>query len=142
MAVLGLLRALFKTEVVKNPEKWKNPEIITEALVVLLLAVLAFFPDLAVTEAQVLAVASGIATLGAIIMGVMSTDKAGLPPRGKVYEKIKENFSDDVDAASADSLPNEGNSHYPAGQGLPMQSNAEPNSVNAGGKGLRGGNGY
>jgi hypothetical protein len=130
----NLIRAFHEGEILLNPKAWKNVELIKGALVTVFMAALAFFPDIGITDVQVVAGSAAIATLGSIILTLVTTKKRGLPPRGKLYEKS-------VEKTSIDSATDNGGVQFQyqdERRNVPMQSDTEPNSLNDGGKGLSG----
>jgi len=137
--LFGLIRALFKGESLLNPETWKNIQLSTESLVVIAVAVLAFFPDLNVSEAQILGVCSAVALIVSTILTVATTKKIGLPAEGKAYEYIKskvpEAINHDDVVVTDDGVQFRSSSRETE---LPLSDKTKPNSVNSGGKGLLG----
>lgn len=143
MSLFGLIRAFFKGEALLKAETWKNTQLATETLVVVLIAVLAFMPDLGVSQSQIILIAGSIATLVNIALTVLTTKKIGLPPEGKVYEKVIEKTSTDntygdIDWGNGDWV--RGTDYTDPEPNVPVPDKARVNSVNSGGKGLLGGN--
>lgn len=135
----NLIRAAHEGEILLNPTAWKNVELVKGVLVIILLAVLKFFPDVAITDAQVAEVSFAIATLGSIVLTLLTTKKVGLPARGRLYEKAIEKtaaINDDGFAGDGDGLQFQ---YEDSETDPPMQSKASDNSVNSGGDGLLGG---
>lgn len=89
LRLLVLVRALFKGEILLNPETWKNRQVTIEALMAVSLAAMAFFPNLSVTEAQILGLCTAVAAIGDIILTIVTTKKIGLKEEGKVYDYVK-----------------------------------------------------
>lgn len=89
LKLLALVRALFKGEALRDSAAWKNVQLLTDILVAITLAVLAFFPDISVSEAQILTICAGIATLVSTVLTVTTTEKIGLGNEGKAYDYIK-----------------------------------------------------
>lgn len=87
--ILALVRALFKGEALRDPAAWKNVQLLTDTLVAISLAVLAFFPNISISEAQILTICAGIATLVSAVLTVTTTDKIGIGNEGKAYDYIK-----------------------------------------------------
>ena len=86
MLITDLMQAFRKGQEVANPETWKNAQIAVNTVSALLAAVLAiakgFGFDLAITEAQIDALAAGIvAAVGVFnaVATVVSSRKVGLP---------------------------------------------------------------
>ena len=87
MLISDLFLAFRKGQEVANPATWKNAQIAVNSVSALLAAVLAvakgFGLDLAITEAQIDALAAGIvAAVGVFnaVATVVSSRKVGLPP--------------------------------------------------------------
>jgi hypothetical protein len=77
-------RAIQAGEQLKNPAAWKNVQLLMNAFLTILGAVLVFVPDLEVSDAQLNAVAYGLATLGGLLnvyFTAATTTKVGLPPK-------------------------------------------------------------
>lgn len=146
--ILQAIKALYKGQILLKPETWKKGQTANDALMSIAMAIVVFFPDSGLSVEDITKICAGIALFGAVISNYLTratTTKIGLDPKGKVSGKVYDYIQNNIESSKNHSDGDGGGGggvHDPgeaAQVNIPLQNNAEPNSVNSGGEGLLGG---